>query len=92
MGRASLGFGLVLGSAVLVGAGAAVAVIFGYASRMAPDLPGAADRIGPLYAADLLGGCLGSLLAGGLLILVLGMDGTGLAMAGLALVAVALVV
>jgi len=92
MSRAGLGFGLVLGSAVLVGAGAAVAVVFGYASRMAPTVSGAGEMIGPLYAADLLGGCLGSLLAGGLLILVLGIDGTALAMAALAAVAVALVV
>lgn len=87
--RVGLGLGLLLGAATLATAGAAVAILFGHASRMGREESGAG---GALYAADLLGGCAGSLVAGGLLVLVLGIDGTALAAAGLALAALVLVV
>jgi spermidine synthase len=89
--RAGLGLGLVASAAFLLAAGGAVAALFGYASRMGPDRPGAGEAGGALYTADLLGGCLGSLLAGGLLVLVLGLGGTALAVAGVAVAALALV-
>jgi len=80
-GRAGVGWGLAVGSATLAAAGAALAVVFGRASRM---MSGTRDLAGPLYGADLVGGCLGSLLAGGLLVPVLGLDGTALGIAGVA--------
>jgi spermidine synthase len=94
MARAGLAFGLGPASALLLAAGAALAAIFGFASRMGPE-PGLGPSgdggpAGPLYAADLLGGCLGSLLAGLLLVVVLGMAGTAAAAGGLAAVALLL--
>jgi len=47
--------------------------------------------ISPLYAADLFGGCLGSIAASLLLVPLAGMDMTAAAMAGLALLALLLV-
>ena len=64
--------------------GAAVAGLFGFASRH-----GAADQaevISGLYAADLLGGCLGAVLAG---LVFLPLFGAGATAAGTALLAVA---
>ena len=61
-------------AALLVAAGFLVAGIIAYAS-----LYGIRDQkqvIAPLYAADLLGGCLGSLLGSLVLIPFLGLDGT----------------
>lgn len=63
--------------------GALTAGLFGYASRIGGDPREAA---GPLYAADLLGGCLGSILAG---LLLIPLAGTGAAAAGLALLPLA---
>jgi len=86
--RAELGSGLAASAAFLLADGAALAVLFGHAGGLAPRRAGAA---GSLYAADLLGGCLGSLLGGGFLALALGIGATALAAAGLALAALALV-
>lgn len=80
--RAGLAAGLTPSAAFLLAAGAMVAAAFAAASR--PEA--AASDAGPLYAADLVGGCAGSLLAAGLLVLVLGLGGTALAAAGLAAV------
>jgi spermidine synthase len=66
--------------------GALVAGLFGYASRM-----GVEDQrrvVSPLYAADLLGGCLGSFLAGLLLLPLLGAGATSAGVALLALAAI----
>ena len=76
-------------SALALGiAGALVAGIFGFASRQGVD-----DRqsvVSRLYAADLLGGCLGSILAGLLLIPLFGVVATAAGMAVLAIAALAL--
>lgn len=66
--------GLIPTAALLAAAGFLVAGILAYAS-----LYGIRDQkqvIAPLYAADLLGGCLGSLLGSLVLIPFLGLDGT----------------
>ena len=66
--------GLMPTAALLAAAGFLVAGILAYAS-----LYGVRDQkqvIAPLYAADLLGGCLGSLLGSLVLIPFLGLDGT----------------
>lgn len=66
--------GLAPTSALLAGAGMLVAGIFGYASlRDRQDQPRA---VSPLYAADLAGGCLGSLLASLVLIPLFGLPAT----------------
>jgi spermidine synthase len=84
--RAGQPTGLASSAALLVATGAAVAAVFAAASRPGGDEAGA----GALYAADLVGGCAGSLLAVGLLVLVLGVDGTALGAAGLAAVSLVL--
>ena len=69
----SLG-GLIPTASLLAAAGFLVAGILAYAG-----LYGIRDQkqvIGPLYAADLIGGCLGSLLGSLVLIPFLGLDGT----------------
>jgi hypothetical protein len=66
--------------------GTLVAGLFGYASRMGVTDQGQA--VSPLYAADLLGGCLGSFLAGLLLLPLLGAGATAAGMALLALAAI----
>ncbi|HEX9187847.1 MAG TPA: hypothetical protein VGB87_12275 [Vicinamibacteria bacterium] len=71
-------------AALLAASGALVSGVFGYASRL-----GGADQenaAAPVYAADLLGGCLGSVLAGLLLVPLLGAGATA---AGTAIVAAA---
>jgi hypothetical protein len=69
-------------------AGALVAGILGFASRHGvDDQQGVISR---LYAADLLGGCLGSILAGLLLIPLFGVVATAAGMAVLAIAALAL--
>jgi predicted membrane-bound spermidine synthase len=73
-------------AAILCLCGALVAGLFGYASRMGVDDQGAV--VSPLYAADLLGGCLGSFLAGLLLLPLLGAGATAAGMALLALAAI----
>ena len=68
---------------LLAASGLATGGIFAYASlRDVPDQPRA---VAPLYAADLLGGCAGSLLGSLLLIPFLGLPATALAVAGLGL-------
>jgi spermidine synthase len=85
--HAGAGTGLAGSMAFLAADGALVAAAFASAAR--PE-EGGRDA-GALYAADLLGGCAGSLLAAGLFVLVLGLDGTALAAAVLAAVSVLLV-
>jgi spermidine synthase len=75
-------------AALLAFAGAAVGGVFAAASEARED--GRAPDAGALWAADLLGGCAGSLLATGLLVLVLGTGGTALGAAALAAVALGL--
>ncbi|MFA6148122.1 MAG: hypothetical protein WC899_07935 [bacterium] len=71
---------------ILGACGALTAGLFGYASRLGADRQ---ERVvSPLYAADLLGGCLGSFLAGLLLLPLLGAKATSLGMAALALAAI----
>jgi spermidine synthase len=86
--RAGAVTGLASSAAVLLATGALVAAVFAAAAGR-PGEPGASA--GALYAADLAGGCAGSLLAAGLLVVVLGIDGTALAAAGLAALALLLV-
>ncbi len=77
-------FRLAPAAAFLAAAGALVAGIFGCASRL-----GARDgreAVAPVYAADMLGGCLGSVLAGLFLVPMLG---AGTTAAGTAAVAAA---
>jgi spermidine synthase len=65
---------LPLTAALLFAAGLLVAAVFAYGSlRGRPDQR---DVVAPLYAADLLGGCLGSLVASLLLVPVLGLAGS----------------
>jgi spermidine synthase len=64
---------------LLLGCGFLVAAVFAYVSLR--DRPEQRLVVSPLYAADLLGGCFGSLLASLLLIPVLGLAGSALAMA-----------
>jgi len=74
---------------LLAAAGFLVAGVFAYASfRRVPDPE---KVISPLYAADLFGGCLGSVAASLLLVPLAGMDVTAAAMAGLALLTLLLV-
>ncbi len=81
--------GLVPTAALLFAAGFFVAGLLAYAG-----LFGVRDQrkvIAPLYAADLIGGCLGSLLGSLFLIPVLGLDGTITAMLLLAALSLLLV-
>lgn len=74
---------------LLAAAGFLVAGVFAYASlRGAPDQEKA---ISPLYAADLFGGCLGSVAASLFMVPLIGMDMTAAAMVVLSLLAVLLV-
>ncbi len=83
------GGGLVLCGAALLGGGALVAGLFAYASFD----PRREQRlvVSPLYAADLVGGCLGSLLASLWLTPVLGLIPTAAGMVVLAGLAVVLI-
>jgi spermidine synthase len=74
--------GVVLYGALLLATGLLSGGIFAYAAR--PEGPDPFVLVRPLYAADLAGGCLGSLAAGLALLPVLGLSGTALLMAGLA--------
>ncbi len=67
--------GLLQSGVLLLLAGAATAAIFGLATRI--GLPDQAGVAGSLYAADLLGGCAGVLLATTLLLPLLGLTATG---------------
>jgi spermidine synthase len=70
-------------AALLLAAGVLVGAVLAHAS-----LAGVSDRasvVSPLYAADLIGGCLGGLAASLVLIPVFGLEGTASGMAALAL-------
>jgi spermidine synthase len=69
--------GLLLAGGLLVGAVLAHASLAGVSDR--------AGVVSPLYAADLMGGCLGGLAASLVLIPVFGLEGTASGMAALAL-------
>ncbi len=86
----TLGEPTVLGSAaLLLAAGAASAALFGLASSLGN--PDQARAVGPLYGADLLGGCAGFLLATLFAVPLLGLtQAAGLAL-GLAVVVLVLV-
>lgn len=79
-------FGLGFSAALLVAAGALSAALFAHASRMPSDAkePG----LSGIYAADLLGGCAGSLLAGLVLVPLFGAGPVCLGMAMLAMTAI----
>jgi len=79
--------GLWTSSAFLLATGATVAAVFAATSQPGTD----EVDIGALYAADLVGGCAGSLLAVGLFVLVLGMEATAAGAAGLAVLSLLLV-
>jgi len=66
--------GLARTGGLLAGTGFLVAGIFGFAATR--DHQDQAKVISPLYAADLIGGCLGSLLASLILIPLVGLDAT----------------
>jgi len=81
--------GLAGTGALLLAAGAGTAALFGLASQL--GRPQQSGVVAPLYAADLLGGCLGSLLASLLLLPLLGLPAAALLAALAALAALALV-
>jgi spermidine synthase len=87
--RLGLLTGLAETAALLAAAGCLVAGIFAYAS-----IHGAPEQekvISPLYAADLLGGCVGSIAASLVMVPLLGMDITAMGVAGLSLLALMLI-
>ncbi len=73
----------------LAATGCLVAAAFALAAR--DEAAGGGARVGPLYAADLAGGCAGALVAGLLLIPMLGLDATAAA-GGIAAIAIAALV
>ena len=73
---------------LLGAAGFLVAGIFAYASLR--DIEDPKGVIATLYAADLAGGCLGSILSGLMLIPLFGLDGTAELMTGLAVLSLLL--
>jgi spermidine synthase len=81
--------GLTLTSLLLVAAGFLVAGIFAYVSLY--EIQDQKSLISSLYTADLIGGCVGSLLAGLILIPVAGLDMTIRAMVMLVLFSILLV-
>jgi spermidine synthase len=87
--RLGLLTGLAETAALLAAAGCLVAGIFAYAS-----IHGAPEQekvISPLYAADLFGGCVGSIAASLVMVPLLGMDITAMGVAGLSLLAMLLI-
>jgi len=72
--RTGVGTGLLEVSSLLVLAGFLVAGVFAFASLR--GIHDQAEMISPLYAADLFGGCVGSLAASLVLVPVMGLDGT----------------
>jgi len=74
---------------LLAAAGFLVAGLFAFASLRWPS--GQEKAVSPLYAADLLGGCAGSVAASLLIVPLAGMDLTAAAMAVLALMALILI-
>jgi hypothetical protein len=86
---AGAGGGLAGSASLLFACGFLVAAAFAWAVlRGAPD---GGTVIGPVYAADLLGGCAGSLVAGLVTIPMLGLPATAALAAALSLVALLLV-
>jgi spermidine synthase len=81
--------GLVLTGALLLACGVLVAGVLAFASLH--GRPEQRQVVSPLYAADLIGGCLGSLAASLFLIPVLGLPGTALLLVFLAAAATLLV-
>ncbi len=81
--------GLAETAALLAAAGYLVAGFFAYASLR--GVPEQEKVISPLYAADLLGGCIGSVTASLILVPLLGMDLTAAGMIGLSLLALLLI-
>jgi spermidine synthase len=73
----------------LAATGGLVAAAFAFAARH--DAPGTTVQVGPLYAADLAGGCTGAVVAGLVLIPMLGLDATAALGGIVALAIVALV-
>jgi spermidine synthase len=87
--RIGAGGGLFVASVTLLACGFLVAALFAYASLAGrPDQRAA---ISPLYASDLLGGCLGSLVAGLLLVPAAGLAGSALWVALVAALALLLI-
>lgn len=81
--------GLATTAGLLGGLGVLVAGVFGYASLH--DSQQQDKVVSPLYAADLIGGCLGSILASLVMIPLLGLDLTLQGMTALALFSIVLV-
>ena len=81
--------GLAETAVLLAAAGYLVAGIFAYASLR--GVPEQEKVISPLYAADLMGGCVGSVAASMILVPLLGMDITAMGMTGLSLLALILI-
>jgi len=77
--RAGSPGGLVASASLLLALGFVVAAMVAHAALFRDPDP--ALVVSPVYAADLLGGCVGSLLAGVVLIPLLGLSGTALAAA-----------
>ena len=78
---------LIVGPMMLL-TGLFVAGIFAYASLIGTG--GQRDRVSPLYAADLIGGCLGSLLGSLFMIPFLGLVQSAVILSIVCLLAVAL--
>jgi spermidine synthase len=87
--RFGAGQGLVMASVMLFACGFLVAALFAYASLH--ERPDQRATISPLYASDLLGGCLGSLAAALLLIPAAGLAGSALWVAVVAALALLLI-
>ncbi|OPY06566.1 MAG: Spermidine synthase [Syntrophaceae bacterium PtaB.Bin038] len=81
--------GLAETSGLLAAAGFLVAGVFAFAALRWPY--GQERAVSPLYAADLLGGCVGSVAASLLIVPLAGMDMTAAGMAALALLALILI-
>jgi len=77
--RAGSPGGLIASSCLLLALGFLVAAVVAHASLLRD--PDQLRVVSPVYASDLLGGCVGSLLAGVVLIPLLGLPGTALAAA-----------
>ncbi len=86
--RAGFLFRLVPSAAFLASAAMLTAALFSFAGRHGLDRP--EEAVGPLYAADLAGGCAGSVLAGLLLVPLFGAAWTAGGVALLAAVALLL--
>jgi predicted membrane-bound spermidine synthase len=87
--RSGLVGGLLTTGLLMLASGFLVAALFAYASlRRQPDQR---SIVSPLYSADLLGGCAGSVLASLLLIPMLGLPASAVLMAALVLLALTLI-